>query len=442
MMRFQVRVSPDQSVNSSADALLDWFPGDRARSTVQYNSAFLSGLAPSSVARDLFRLGGAVFCADKSTSRDATDDFWTRDIELEVPVSDVPLWEAASPRLHEALTFLSGDRWHVRFGPLPETHATAVQETVHFEDAVSLFSGGLDSLAGVIDLLEAGHRLVVVGHHDSPLTDNRQVALFNELRCHYGPDHVTQRRLLLGRAAPRPEQRRPLSAEEPENSQRSRSFLFISAGIAVADALGAGTPLHVPENGFIGINVPLTDARAGSLSTRTTHPYFIDRMRALLAGVGLAHPLNNAFRLQTKGEALAGSANLPLLTRLAPESISCSHPEWARLRHMAQGNCGTCYPCIIRRASMHFIGEDRTDDYTWDVLEDENFLRRDWESGASLRALLTRLGQPPRIADVLRNGRIPDGETRDFFDMYCRGRTELHQWLKDGGGQHIQARLT
>ena len=440
-MRIQVRVSPDQPVDASADLLLDWFPGDRARSTVQYSPEFLTGLSPSAIARDLFRLGGAVFCADKSTSREDADDFWTRDIELQVPVSDVALWEAASPRLHEALNFLSGDHWQVEFVPVPDLPPTAVQETVQFEDAVSLFSGGLDSLAGVIDLLEAGRRLVLVGHHDSPLTDNRQVALFNELRSEYGADRVTQRRLLLGRNAARPEQERPLGDDEPENTQRSRSFLFISAGIAVADAIGAGVPLHVPENGFIGINVPLTDARAGSLSTRTTHPYFIDRMRALLAAVGLGHPLANEFRLQTKGEALRNSANLELLTRLAPESISCSHPEWARLRHMPQGNCGTCYPCLIRRASMHAIGEDRADEYTWDVLNDQDFLRRDWESGASLRALLTRLGQPPRTADVLRNGRIPNGETRAFFDMYRRGREELRQWLSDGGAQHIQARL-
>jgi 7-cyano-7-deazaguanine synthase in queuosine biosynthesis len=441
MTRFQVRVTPDEPVDPAADALLDWFPGDRARSTVQYEPAFLRGLAPSAVAHDLFRVGGAVFCADKSAPRDDTQDFWTRDIELQVPVSNVPLWQGASDRLHEALTFLSGDHWTVTFVPLPEIGSGVVQEGVFFEDAVCLFSGGLDSLAGVIDLLEGGRRLVLVGHHDSPLPDNRQVALFRELQSEYGPDRVTHRRLLLGRAAARPQQLRPLDGSEPEITQRSRSFLFISAGVAVADAIGAHVPLYVPENGFIGINVPLTDARAGSLSTRTTHPYFIERMEALLGEVGLPHAICNPYRLLTKGEALQGSANLPTLTRLAPESISCSHPEWARLRHMPQGNCGTCYPCLIRRASLHAVGEDRASDYTWDALTNPDFLRREWESGASLRALLTRLGQPARVVDVLRNGRIPGGETRKFFDMYCRGRQELLRWLRDGGAAHIQRRL-
>lgn len=68
-------------------------------------------------------------------------------------------------------------------------------------------------------------------------------------------------------------------------------------------------------------------------------------------------------------------------------------------------------------------------------------LKPSWESGASLRALLTNLGQPARPPDVLRNGRIPGGETRAFFDMYCRGREELRTWLTDGGAPQLLARL-
>jgi len=438
--QFQVRTDLDQAVDAGADVLLDWFPGQRARSTVQYDPTFLRGLAPSTVARDLLLLGGAVFCVDKLARRADTADRWTRDLHLRVPVGDVALWEAVVDRLHEALSFLTGDGWDISFTARAPT-TDVVQETVQFEDAVSLFSGGLDSLAGVVELLESGQRLVLVGHHDSSLTDNRQAALFNELRSHYGADRVMHRRLLLRPAATRPEQYRPLPDDGGENTTRSRSFLFIAAGVAVANAIGDATPLHVPENGFIGVNVPLTDARAGSLSTRTTHPFYMDRMRALLEALGLPHPLRNDFRLLTKGEALERSPNRELLVRLAPGSISCSHPEYARLRHLDQGNCGYCYPCLIRRASLHRIGEDRSGDYTWDALTDPNFLRRDRESGASLRALLTSLGRTTKPVDVLRNGRIPNGETRKFFDMYCRGRDELRAWLTHGGAAHLLARL-
>jgi 7-cyano-7-deazaguanine synthase in queuosine biosynthesis len=441
-MRFQVRTDPEQSVGPGVDMLLDWFPSERGRSTVQYEPAFLSGLSPSPVAMDLLLLGGAVFCADKLALRVDAADLWTRDLELQLPVSAVDLWSAASDRLHETLSFLSGDRWRVDFVER-EVPVADTQETLKGaeDEVVSLFSGGLDSLAGVIEILEAPGRVVLVGHHDSSLTDNRQTALFARLSGHYGSDRVTQRRLLLRPAAANATQHRPLPEQEREDTTRARSFLFIAAGLAIADALGPNTALYIPENGFIGVNVPLTDARAGSLSTRTTHPFFMDRMRVLLNELGLRHPLENGFRLLTKGEAVERSPNRDLLVSLAPETISCSHPEYARLRHLDQGNCGYCYPCLIRRASLHRIGEDRTSDYTWDALTDANFLRRDWESGASLRALLTSLGAVERPRDVLRNGRIPNGETRAFYDMYRRGRAELRSWLMAGGAPRLLGRL-
>ena len=248
---------------------------------------------------DLLRLGGAVFCADKVVRRDAAPDLWTRELHVQLPVSDVALWDGAKSELVKALSFLSGDRWDFTF--TADQHAPQPTKALTTEfDAASLFSGGLDSLAGVIDLLEDGRRLALVGHHDSPLTDNKQGQLFRELARRYGRDRVALRRLLLRPAPPRSRQSRPLPRGGGENTTRSRSFLFFAAGIAVADALGTDVPLYVPENGFIGINVPLTPARAGSLSTRTTHPLYMDRMRHLLDELGLRHAIENPFRQLTK----------------------------------------------------------------------------------------------------------------------------------------------
>jgi hypothetical protein len=97
---------------------------------------------------------------------------------------------------------------------------------------------------------------------------------------------------------------------------------------------------------------------------------------------------------------------------------------------------------MIRRASLHRIGLDDAGEYDRDALTDIELLRRtDLESGRDLRALLASLGQPARTVDVLRNGRIPGGETRAFFALYCRGRDELRAWLTDGGSAAIIARL-
>jgi hypothetical protein len=218
-------------------------------------------------------------------------------------------------------------------------------------------------------------------------------------------------------------------------------MLFLSAGLGIADALGPDRQLYVPENGFIGVNVPLTPARAGSLSTRTTHPLFMHRISLLLDALGLSHDVRNPYRLMTKGEMLDRSANQELLLRLAPRSISCSHPEAPRWRERQQGNCGYCFPCLIRRAAMHSVGEDRTDEYQWDALTDTDLLARHVKSGRSLRALASSLGRPERRIDVLKNGRIPNGEAEAFFDVYRRGRVELRSWLTAGAGAELQRRL-
>jgi 7-cyano-7-deazaguanine synthase in queuosine biosynthesis len=436
MTHLQVRTEPSQ-VDGAADVLLDWFD-DRPASTVQYEPDFLKGLEPSPVARDLLRLGGAVYCTDKAVKRAGSADAWTRDLSLQLPVSDVALWESAKDELEKALSFLSGDRWELTF-VADTVEAPTTRPLAGDFGGVSLFSGGLDSLAGVIDLLEADHRLVLVGHHDSPLTDHKQSQLYDALRQRYGADRVVLRRLFLRPAPKRASQARPLPPGGLENTTRSRSFLFFAAGIAVADALGTGEPLYVPENGFIGINVPLTPARAGSLSTRTTHPLYMHRMRKALDLLGLHHPVENPFRLLTKGEALEASSNRNFLLGLAPQSVSCSHPEAPRWAKRPQGNCGYCYPCLIRRASLHRVGRD-TEPYAWDALNEGTLLRRSSKRGRSLRALTASLGHDERPEDILLNGRIPNGETSAFFDVYQRGRAELREWLK-GAGPDLGRRL-
>lgn len=435
MTSIQVRTDRAQA-DTGADRLLDWFDKTSA-STVRYEPDFLKGLAPSAVARDLLRVGAGVYCTDKVVRRSETPDLWTRQLSLQVPVSNPTLWDAVKPELASALSFLSGDVWELEFvqDDMEPPQADAVDTAL---SRVSLFSGGLDSLSGAIDQLEAGHRLALVGHHDSGMTDNAQKVLVAALQHHYGADRIQHRRLYLRPGWQRNGPARPLPTTV-ENTTRSRSFLFFAAGIAVADALGQTVPLVVPENGFIGINVPLTAARAGSLSTRTTHPLYMHRMGLVLQHLGLGHTIENPYRLMTKGEELEHSANQKLLLSLAPQSISCSHPEAPRWAKRPQGNCGYCYPCLIRRASLQRVGADR-DRYAWDALHETSLLSPNSKRGRSLRALAASLARPERVEDVLVNGRIPNGETREFFAVYERGRAELREWLK-GAGPELRRRL-
>lgn len=439
-MRFQLRTDPAQPALAGT-TLIDIFNGP-AGSTVR-NSVpeFFKDLVVPSAALDLFHLGVAVYCADRVDPRSSTADAWTRDISLTVPVDATVGWASAVDALTRALDFLTGDRWTLRLTPRDPPEESIAQLDLLPPDAVCLFSGGLDSLSGAIDLLDADQRVILVGHHENGQAPRRQTDLAEALAAKHGVGSVKLRQLFLAPSGPKRGQLRPLP-QSRENTTRGRSFLFLSAGFAVAAALGQSVPLFIPENGLIGINVPLTGSRPGSLSTRTTHPYFIHLMEEVRSAIGLTVELKNPYRLSTKGEMLASSKNRRLLRVLAPRSVSCAHPEaarWTKNPRRPQGNCGYCYPCLIRRASLHHASLPGGS-YAYDLKTDYKLIAETGK-GASLRALLRSLSSPARPTDVLRTGPIPNGEAPEFADVYARGREELLTWLQADGGRQIRRRL-
>ncbi|MER7278051.1 Qat anti-phage system QueC-like protein QatC [Dactylosporangium sp. NPDC000244] len=442
MIRYRVRTDLSTSLpdDLSADVrLLDWAPGDVAATiqTGDHGPAFFSGWRPPRPAADLLMLGAAAYCVDKTARRSRRPDRWTRDLALELPVGDVSAWAKAD--WPQVLNFLTGDHWDVAAYASTGHPLTGVrgvpagpQPTGLGVDAVCLFSGGLDSLCGVIDLLEEdpNRTLCLVSHHEGGQASTAQQDLYAQLTAHYGTHRLALRRLYLRPAPANQWQTRPLPRTR-ENTTRARSMLFLSTALAIAASCGPNVPVYIPENGFIGINVPLTRARFGSLSTRTTHPHFMNLLQAAALTVGVGNPILNPYRLATKGEMLASSRNPSLLGRLAPVSVSCAHPEAPRWSKRRQGNCGYCFPCLIRRSAMAHVGWDN-DEYAWDALTEAVLLDSQKQRGSDLRAVVNGAFTPRPDRDALRNGPLPAGERRAFVDVWRRGQAELRTWLASG----------
>ncbi len=420
-----LRTSADQPAPSGG-FLLDWF-GRGGPSTVSGSLAeFTRDLgAADPLVRDLLHLGVAVYGADKAVLREEQGDRWSRHLNLNVPVSDVGRWDASASRFEEALAFLTNDRWELGFRPLD---AGAGQHAlVHPATVVSLFSGGLDSLAGAIDLLERGESVMLVGHYDSNLLLPRQQHLFEQLRQRYGDDRVAYRPFYLRLASASSAQLRPLPSRR-EPTTRSRSFLFIATAGLMASAVGLDS-VTMPENGYIGLNVPLEPSRLGACSTRTTHPHFVRLVQDAFAMVD-GPTLSNPLQLKTKAEVLRGCLNGDLLRRLAPASISCAHPEVGRWSGSGYGNCGYCYPCLMRRVALHALSADDPADYRIDVA-DPAFLSGGGTRAEHLRALMQSAARPTGPGDVLRSGPLPRGQVGEFGALYERGRREIAAWLAD-----------
>ena len=147
-------------------------------------------LAPPPRAVELYRLALLAYTADTRIPRRLAFNRWERDLILHVPVADTAPWLAAQDAVTDLLSFLTGDHWRVEFftskrARPPRDEKLWRKGSPSTTDAVSLFSGGLDSLIGASDLLAGKLSPFLVGHCDSPSTSAVQSKIFDVLKAKY-----------------------------------------------------------------------------------------------------------------------------------------------------------------------------------------------------------------------------------------------------------------
>ncbi len=297
-----------------------------------------AGLAPGISSWDFLSLALAVNAADHAVERGVSADGWTRIIELEVALYEPQPFEQLKREIEQALRFLTGDFWHLCFidggypPPIPR------QRVVHDADCVALLSGGLDSLIGGLDLAAQGRRPLFVSHIAKGDSET-QVLYAKALGA--GERHLQWNQNIWLKPQ-----------RDGEGSTRGRSIVFFAFAALAAHSHATATDVgsvevFVPENGLISLNVPLNAGRVGSLSTKTTHPVFMQRLQALWTQLGIPATLQLPYAARTKGEMMAGCLDQARLADLAGMSTSCGRFAVFGLRH-----CGRCVPCMVRRSAF------------------------------------------------------------------------------------------
>lgn len=380
---------------------------------------------PSEAAVDLVSIALAVTAADTFVPRKKADNGWTRRLDVELPLCSPDIWEESRADLERLLSFLSGDRWSFGFrrggeAPPPMREVRRHERAVDLSggDLVSLFSGGLDSTVSTLSLLDEGRRPILVSHaYAGDAGIQRTVAAALPKRV----EHVAVNA-------------RPASALATDISMRSRSFLFIAIAALVCDArsaMGGGrrVELRVPENGFMSINAPLTPRRIGSLSTRTTHPYFLGLLQDVLDSAGLPAGIRNPWRFRTKGEMIGEVGEYPGFAGLAARTVSCA--RWKRSRVQ----CGHCVPCLVRRAALHAANVDDLARYRREDLDGVMAHRDRRDDLMAVARAVGRLETEDVERWVARSGPLPaDGaERRGVVAVFARGLQELGGYLRDCG---------
>lgn len=398
------------------------------------------GLYPSELGIDVLVMAAHVHAADTRVSRGSeAQDGWTREIRLVVPVSDPTRWTTAAPIFVRMLNFLSGDRWILEFRPRPDPFSKLAPPPISslipppFDD-LALFSGGLDSLIGAIDALEAGRTPLLISHAGEGATSDAQSSIFDALKSHFPKSPFERLRLWM--AFPDG----LVKDIGSENTTRGRSFLFFALGVFAGTALPDPFTLKVPENGLIAVNVPLDPLRLGALSTRTTHPFYIARWNDALQALGLSGRIENPYWDQTKGEMVRACANTALLRSLVSLSLSCASPTKGRWQGLPTQHCGYCLPCLIRRASL-VSGLKPDPDPTTYTVEDLGAqpLYTSQSEGVQVRSFqlaIARLQARPALAPILIHKPGPlfdESPTRQaaLAGVYRRGLEEVAALLKN-----------
>ena len=374
---------------------------------------------------DLLYISLGVFAADRLCLRDNAIDGWSRELTIYIPVLEYNLWQNAKSILEEMLSFLSGDSWRFVF----RRRTYSENEKAKYEkwkkskqqekdyNQVCMFSGGLDSFIGAIDLLESENKKTLfVSHYGGgkgtkEFQDILKEKFIKQYTLESRDFHQYFAKVVSG----------------IEDTTRTRSFMFFSHAIAVASCLKKTVNLIIPENGFISLNIPSTFSRMGTSSTRTTHPHYMELFQNLLELIEIPIRLVNPYQFKTKGEMLLECKNQMFVKSNLENTMSCSHPDIGRMKKEKEArHCGYCLPCVIRQAAIKRAGMIDKSSYR------DNKFTEGKVSKINLNSYLLGLRRfNPKYAfmTIQSSGSIIKKIT-DYTDLYIRGMNELKAYLE------------
>ena len=331
---------------------------------------------------DLLEVAMSVYAADRRSRRNYRGmNTGHRRIGVRVGVHDPGFWARPeiSGFLSEFLYWMSEDEWSFDFTSRPAPLTSAGHQGFLFSTppeapaTVSLFSGGLDSLAGLAKRSGASHVLV------SGYTHNRlagqQLRQVEMIRLAWG------RRRALGHGPDLRHVAVPFGIDKPrrsgeEKSQRTRALVFLTLGVATTVQARSDT-LWVYENGTGALNLPLNASQLGVDNYRGIHPRSLI-MAERLFELALETKVNirNPFLFETKAE-MCSSLAVSGLAEIVRETVSCDNYP---VRVRGKNQCGHCTSCVLRRQAIRCGGltnYDPPEAYRYDVLDNASELAGD-----------------------------------------------------------------
>jgi 7-cyano-7-deazaguanine synthase in queuosine biosynthesis len=388
----------------------------------------------SSKILDLIEIAAYVFSADRAVYRGDTDSLdnnaWARNLVFHIPIRDYDFWtnDKVKNSLSSALKFMTGDRKYTfQFERYNNSHevfelkepSLFPPEELQSQDVsnseVVVFSGGLDSLAGVIEILNNHNnkRVILVSHGSTNNVKSTQKKIVDHLNksyngriwhyvfdCHY----INKTRV-------------------PEESQRTRMFLFSAIGFAVCKVFGK-KHLSIYENGIISVNLSKQADVMNARASRTTHPMTLKLLGKFYQSFDASFQILTPYAFYTKSDVV-NVFKKHHEESIIPSSVSCSTTR----NNSSFTHCGGCSQCIDRRLAVFANNIEIDASYENDFITDNNNEEIRHRLYNTLRFALEIKNKGDflnkymnSIVDIVNGlpGDNPDDKLDDLYNLYCR----------------------
>jgi len=355
------------------------------------------------LALDFIDLGLAVYLSDWLSHKKVGGT--TNLIRVALPLRNYQIFNSEDIRskLTDLLGWFTGDKWKFQFYKRSSKNRSIARQPVFEYDSgqesqVSLWSGGLDALAGLYNSYKSfpSRRYYLVGAGFNSKVYKLQKKLAKEVSNNLTIDlHLF--RLLYNL--------RGTSQMRKHSFVRSRGLGFIFSGVGCALAVDC-KKLYIYENGIGAINLPYRHSEVGLDHTRALNPKSLIEASELVSQV-----LNQEFEilnpcvLSTKAEMCRNLKDGSLLDAVF-DTKSCDSPH-----RKVPSQCGSCSSCILRRQALVAAGiEDRTK-Y---VIQEESD-----NSASGTHFINGMIHQVNTLADILHNDeKSTDDKWIDLVNEY------------------------
>ena len=334
---------------------------------------------------DLLQIAAMVFCADRMSRRGERDSItnqaWARSFVFHISVLDYDFWQAdkVNGLLAEALQFMTGDRsYKFNFCKAEKGHfeEKRYQQLSLFSEEsyrvsgiddydVVLFSGGLDSLAGVLERLTVENRKVIsVSHKSNNTVVHLQKELIKKLNLDYDKRVLPYGFSCHNRGIP--------SLEE---TQRTRMCLFSAIAFSICQCFSKHS-FYVYENGVTSLNFAVQTDVINARASRTTHPKTLGLLKRFYRLFDASFDIITPYYRKTKEDIVKVFQKLNRLDLIA-SSVSCSS---TRTKSSMCPHCGCCSQCIDRRfavfaAALADYDASYAEDFIYDIKDHETSQR-------------------------------------------------------------------